>query len=82
MTTTQAHTRSKNLIIVTSVLAALQTLVAAGSLADIVGSKVAALFVVIVASAQVGVNTYTSQAISGMTNTTTTTIQTTTPTEG
>jgi hypothetical protein len=82
MTAATAHARSKALILATSVLAGCQTLVAAGSLADIVGPKIAALSVVIVAAAQVSLNTYNSQTVSQMSNTTTTTIQTTTPTAG
>lgn len=67
------RSKSKTLILTTSILAGLQTLVAAGSLADMVGPKVAALLVVIVAAAHVTVNSYISQSVNDMANTTTTT---------
>lgn len=76
---TTSHSKSKALILTTSVLAGLQTLVAAGSLADVVGPKVAALLVVIVAAAHVTVNSYISQTVSDMVTTSTTTTTTQIP---
>lgn len=87
MTTQQQHMRSKALIVITSVLAGLQTLVAAGSLADFMGARVAALLVVIVSAAQVAVNSYISQSVNSLAQsvqveTQTITVQKESPREG
>lgn len=51
------------LILVQSILIGAQSFVAAGALADVVGVKVAALSVIAVSSAQLGLNAYLSKVV-------------------
>lgn len=53
----------RRLVIVQSVLSGLQVLSAATVLGDVVGAKYAALFIVVVAAVQQGVNTYISKSV-------------------
>jgi hypothetical protein len=50
------------LVLVQSILTGLQVVAAASVLGDVVGSRIAALFIVCVAGAQQGVNTYLSKS--------------------
>jgi ubiquinone biosynthesis protein UbiJ len=54
---------TKHLVFMQSVLVGLQTVAAAGILGDIVGAKFGALFVVVVAAAQQGLNFYLSKYV-------------------
>lgn len=53
----------KKLVFVQSVLSGLQVISAASVLGDVVGAKYAALFIVIVAAAQQGVNTFITKSV-------------------
>lgn len=53
----------RKLVIVQSVLSGLQVVSAATVLGDVVGAKYAALFIVLVAAIQQGVNTYISKSV-------------------
>lgn len=53
----------RKLVVTQSVLSGLQVLSAATVLGDVIGAKYAALFIVIVAAVQQGVNTYISKSV-------------------
>jgi hypothetical protein len=56
--------RAVNILVLTqSVLSGLQYLTAAGVLTDVIGAKLAALVIVVVAATQQGVNTYISRSV-------------------